>query len=233
MLNLENVIKYYQMGPMTVKALDGINISIDKNEFVVLLGPSGSGKTTLLNLIGALDRPTDGLIKLDGINITKYNRNKQYAFRRKHIGFIFQTFNLFPGLSALENVQYVADLARIKKSKQKSIESLTAVGLEERINHFPHQLSGGEQQRVAIARALVKNAPIILADEPTGELDFQTGQQILRLLLEQQEHATIILVTHNREIARVTDRVIELHSGKIAKDGPPKNGKVPVEELWW
>ncbi|MFW9992650.1 MAG: ABC transporter ATP-binding protein [Candidatus Odinarchaeota archaeon] len=216
-----------------MKALDGIDVNIDKNEFVVLLGPSGSGKTTLLNLIGALDRPTAGLIKLNGMNITEYNRNKQYAFRRKHIGFIFQTFNLFPGLSALENVQYVADLARIKKSKQKSVESLEAVGLAERINHFPHQLSGGEQQRVAIARALVKKAPIILADEPTGELDFKTGQQILRLLLEQQEHATIILVTHNREIARVTDRVIELHSGKIAKDGPPSNGKVPVEDLWW
>ncbi|MFX0084371.1 MAG: ABC transporter ATP-binding protein [Candidatus Hodarchaeota archaeon] len=233
MLNIENLIKHYQMGPMTVKALDGINVNIDKNEFVVLLGPSGSGKTTLLNLIGALDRPTAGLIKLNGINITKYNRNKQYAFRRKNIGFIFQTFNLFPGLSALENVQYVADLARIKKSKQKSAESLKSVGLAERINHFPHQLSGGEQQRVAIARALVKNAPIILADEPTGELDFKTGQQILRLLLEQQEHATIILVTHNREIARVTDRVIELHSGKIANDGPPKNGKAPVKDLWW
>ncbi len=233
MLSIENLVKHYHMGSTTVKALDGINVSIDKNEFVVLLGPSGSGKTTLLNLIGALDRPTAGLIKLNGTNITKYNRNKQYAFRRKNIGFIFQTFNLFPGLSALENVQYVADLARIKKSKQKSVESLKSVGLAERINHFPHQLSGGEQQRVAIARALVKNAPIILADEPTGELDFKTGQQILRLLLEQQEHATIILVTHNREIARVTDRVIELHSGKIANDGPPKNGKVPVKDLWW
>ena len=233
LLSIENLIKYYQIGPVTVKALDGITLNIAKNEFVVLLGPSGSGKTTLLNLIGALDRPTAGLIKLNGMNITKFNRNKQYAFRRKNIGFIFQTFNLFPGLSALENVQYVADLARIKKAKQKSIDSLHAVGLEERINHFPHQLSGGEQQRVAIARALVKNAPIILADEPTGELDFKTGQQILRLLLEQQKQATIILVTHNREIARVTDRVIELHSGTVAKDGPPKNGRVPVKDLWW
>lgn len=217
-----------------VKALDGISLHIEQGETVVLLGPSGSGKTTLLNLVGALDRPTKGQITFNKANITSYNRQQQFSFRRRTIGFIFQTFNLFPTLSALENVQYVADLAKMKRSKEKSIEALNAVGLEERIHHFPHQLSGGEQQRVAIARALVKKAPLILADEPTGELDFKTGKQILQLLLEQQNtDTTVLLVTHNREIARITDRVVELHSGKIAEDGSPKNGKVPIEELVW
>ncbi|UCE15157.1 MAG: ABC transporter ATP-binding protein [Candidatus Heimdallarchaeota archaeon] len=222
------------MGEITVRALDSVSLNIEQGETVVLLGPSGSGKTTLLNLVGALDRPTEGLIRFNNADITRYSRQKQFSFRRRAIGFIFQTFNLFPTLSALENVQYVADLAQMKKSKQKSIEALTSVGLEERMHHFPHQLSGGEQQRVAIARALVKKAPLILADEPTGELDFRTGKQILQLLLEQQNNnTTVILVTHNREIARITDRVVELHSGKIAEDGSPKNGKVPIEELRW
>ncbi len=233
MIELSDIRKHYRMGDMTVKALDGISLHIRQGEIVVLLGPSGSGKTTLLNLVGALDRPTEGWIKINGTDITRYNRRQQFTFRRNTIGFIFQTFNLFPALSALENVQYVADLARMKRSKQKSIEALKVVGLEDRIRHFPHQLSGGEQQRVAIARALVKNAPIILADEPTGELDFKTGGQILQLLLEQRTDSTVLLVTHNREIARITDRVIELHSGKVAEDGPPKNGKVSIDGLRW
>ncbi len=234
MIELLRIEKYYQMGEITVKALDGVSFDIDEGETVVLLGPSGSGKTTLLNLVGALDRPTGGKIKIDGTDITRYNRQQQFTFRRNTIGFIFQTFNLFPTLSALENVQYVADLARKKNSKQKSIEALKAVGLEDRIHHFPHQLSGGEQQRVAIARALVKEAQLILADEPTGELDYKTGKQILKLLLKQQNNNTIvILVTHNREIARITNRVIELHSGMITEDGPPKKGKVSIEELRW
>ena len=234
MIELLGIKKYYRMGEITVKALDGISFDIDKGETVVLLGPSGSGKTTLLNLVGALDRPTGGAIKINGTDVTQYNRRQQFTFRRKTVAFIFQTFNLFPTLSALENVQFVADLGQIKKSRQKSIEALKAVGLEDRIRHFPHQLSGGEQQRVAIARALVKEAPIILADEPTGELDFKTGKQILQLLLKQQNNGTtVLLVTHNREIARITDRVIELHSGKVAEDGLPKNGKVSIENLRW
>jgi len=234
MIELLGIKKHYQMGEITVKALDGISFNIDQGETVVLLGPSGSGKTTLLNLVGALDRPTGGKILINGADIAHYNRRKQFTFRRKTIGFIFQTFNLLPTLSALENVQYVADLSQIKKSRQKSIDTLKAVGLEDRIRHFPHQLSGGEQQRVAIARALVKQAPIILADEPTGELDFRTGKQILQLLLKQQNNGTtVLLVTHNREIARITDRVIELHSGTVAEDGQPKNGKVSIENLRW
>jgi putative ABC transport system ATP-binding protein len=181
-----------------------------------------------------LDRPTDGVIKIDGTDITRFNRRQQFTYRRKTIGFIFQTFNLFPTLSALENVQYVADLARLKKSKQKAIQALQTVGLGDRIRHFPHQLSGGEQQRVAIARALVKEAPIILADEPTGELDFKTGRQILKLLVDQKENQkTVLLVTHNREISRLSHRVIELQSGRIDSDGPPVGGTVSIDLLKW
>lgn len=233
-INLENVSKYYIMGNSQVKALEKISIAIDHGEIVVVLGPSGSGKTTLLNLIGALESVTNGIIKIGEREITKINRRKQFTFRRETIGFIFQTFNLFPTLSALENVQYVADLAKLKKSKQKAVEALQTVGLGDRIRHFPHQLSGGEQQRVAIARALVKNAPIILADEPTGELDFRTGRQILKLLVEQKEmKKTVLLVTHNREISRLSHRVIELHSGQIFSDGPPSGGTVSIDLLKW
>lgn len=234
MLTLTSVAKYYSMGDVTVKALENVSLHIEKGEIVVVLGPSGCGKTTLLNIIGALDRISNGIIQIDGEDITRFNRRQQFTFRRKTISFIFQSFNLFPTLSAMENVQYVADLASLKNSKQRAIEALTNVGLRNRIRHFPHQLSGGEQQRVAIARALVKDAPIILADEPTGELDFKTGKQILKLLMDQQnKKKTVILVTHNREIARVANRVIELHSGLVAKDGPPENGPVAIDNLQW
>ncbi|MFX0173383.1 MAG: ABC transporter ATP-binding protein [Candidatus Hodarchaeota archaeon] len=226
--------KHYRMGDITVRALDEVSLHIKQGEVVVLLGPSGSGKTTLLNVVGALDRPTEGIIKIDGTDITSFNRRQQFTYRRNTIGFIFQTFNLFPTLSALENVQYVADLARLKKSKQKAIEALQTVGLGDRIRHFPHQLSGGEQQRVAIARALVKEAPIILADEPTGELDFKTGRQILKLLVDQKKkQKTVLLVTHNREISRLSHRVIELQSGRIDSDGPPAGGTVGIDLLKW
>jgi putative ABC transport system ATP-binding protein len=233
-IDLENVSKYYTMGNSQVKALDKISLTIDHGEIIVVLGPSGSGKTTLLNLIGALESVTEGDIKIGERVITRINRRKQFTFRRETIGFIFQTFNLFPTLSALENVQYVADLAKLKQSKQRAIEALQTVGLGDRIRHFPHQLSGGEQQRVAIARALVKDAPIILADEPTGELDFRTGRQILKLLVEQKEKKkTVLLVTHNREISRLAHRVVELQSGQISSDGPPLGGTVSIDLLEW
>ncbi len=233
-IRLQNVSKYYVMGNSKIKALENLSLEIDHGEIVVFLGPSGSGKTTLLNLVGALENATNGMITIGSKEITQMKRQKQFTYRRETIGFIFQTFNLFPTLSALENVQYVADLAKLKRSKQKAIKSLQTVGLGERIRHFPHQLSGGEQQRVAIARALVKDAPIILADEPTGELDFKTGRQILSLLVEQkQKKKTVLLVTHNREISRLAHRVIELQSGQIAADGPPKDGTVSIDNLEW
>lgn len=233
-IEFENVSKCYTMGDIKVKALQNLTLTINHGEIVVFLGPSGSGKTTLLNLVGALESVTDGSIVVGNEEISKFKRQTQFTYRRETIGFIFQTFNLFPTLSALENVQYVADLSKLKQSKQRAIEALQNVGLGDRIRHFPHQLSGGEQQRVAIARALVKNAPIILADEPTGELDFRTGRQILKLLVDQKEEKkTVLFVTHNREISRLAQRVIELQSGNIISDGPPKDGITSIDLLEW
>jgi putative ABC transport system ATP-binding protein len=223
------------MGEVRVEALDRIELKVEKGEFIVVLGPSGSGKTTLLNMIGALDTPSGGEIRINGTDLTRLKRSGQFKFRRETIGFIFQTFNLFPSLTALENVQYVLDVVGRKNGSGHLAEkALDSVGLAERMHHFPHQLSGGEQQRVAIARALAKDAAVILADEPTGELDYRTGVQILELLKGQADAGkTVLVVTHNREIARVADRVVELHDGQIASDGPPKGGSVPVSELMW
>jgi putative ABC transport system ATP-binding protein len=235
MIQLTDVHKYYQMGEVRVEALDGIHLTVEKGEFMVILGPSGSGKTTLLNMIGALDTPSGGEIRINGTILTDMKRSQQFGFRRETVGFIFQTFNLFPSLTALENVQYVLDVVGKKNgSGGLAVKALADVGLADRMHHFPHQLSGGEQQRVAIARALAKDAPVILADEPTGELDFRTGVQILGLLKQQAEAGkSVVIVTHNREIARVADRVVELHDGQVASDGPPPGGPVSVLDLMW
>ncbi len=235
MIQLADVSKWYQMGEVRVTALDEVSLEIGKGGFVVVLGPSGSGKTTLLNLIGALDVPSGGTILVNSTDLSQASRAERFTFRREKVGFIFQTFNLFPSLTARENVQFVLDVVGRKNGgRDLAAETLASVGLADRMDHFPHQLSGGEQQRVAIARALAKDAPIILADEPTGELDFRTGIQILALLQQQSEAGTtVVVVTHNREIARISDRVVELHSGQVASDGPPKGGRVPVDELTW
>ena len=234
MIRLENISKRYQMGEVSVTALDAVSLEIGKGEFVVVLGPSGSGKTTLLNIIGALDVPTAGTVHINGGNLLLTGKADRFKFRRETVSFIFQTFNLFPSLTALENVQFVLDMAHAPDSRQRAVQVLTDVGLGERVNHFPHELSGGEQQRVAIARALATGNPVLLADEPTGELDFETGIQILELL-HQQAHAgkTVLIVTHNREIARVADRVIELSSGRIVHDGPPRGGQAVIADLQW
>ncbi len=233
MIRLENISKRYEMGEVTVSALDCVSLDINKGEFVVVLGPSGSGKTTLLNIIGALDAPTDGHIQINGNGAMK-NKADRFKFRRETISFIFQTFNLFPSLTALENVQFVLDMARTPRSAEQAQQALERVGLGARVNHFPHELSGGEQQRVAIARALATGNPILLADEPTGELDFHTGVQILDLLRQQAEAGkTVLVVTHNREISRIADRVIELSSGKIVSDGAPRGGKAAIADLQW
>ena len=235
MIQLTGVSKWYQMGDVRVTALDNVSLQAEEGEFLVVLGPSGSGKTTLLNVIGALDVPSEGNIMINGQNLSNTTRKERFTFRRETVGFVFQTFNLFPTLTARENVEFVLDVGgRTKESRKIAEQVLGSVGLGNRLNHFPHQLSGGEQQRVAIARALAKEAPIILADEPTGELDFETGVQILELLSRQAERNTaVIAVTHNREIARIADRVIRLHSGKIASDGPPPGGKAHIAELQW
>ncbi|MDO9495647.1 MAG: ABC transporter ATP-binding protein, partial [Nocardioides sp.] len=192
------------------------------------------GKTTLLNLIGALDAPTAGTVRLAGVELTTASRAERTRIRRGTVSFIFQSFNLFPGLTALENVQFGADVAGRPDAERVAAEVLRQVGLGDRAEHFAHQLSGGEQQRVAIARALATGNPILLADEPTGELDFRTGVQILELLRAQAELGkTVIVVTHNREISRVADRVIELSSGHIVSDGPPPGGRAAIADLHW
>jgi putative ABC transport system ATP-binding protein len=233
-IDLDDVCRYFTVGDTTVKALDDVNLHVDETAFVVVLGASGSGKTTLLNLIGALDAPTSGMVRLAGIDLTRASRAERRKIRRSAVSFIFQTFNLFPGLTALENVQFGADVAGRGHADEVARAVLEQVGLGDRADHFAHQLSGGEQQRVAIARALSTGNPILLADEPTGELDFRTGVQILELLRQQAEAGkTVLVVTHNREISRVADRVIELSSGHIVADGPPAGGRAAISELRW
>lgn len=239
MIKLLDITKRYDMGAagsakLSVTALSNISLEIGKSEFVVVLGPSGSGKTTLLNVIGGLDTPTSGSVTVNDRKITNAGRIDKFAFRRETIGFIFQSFNLFPSLTALENVQFAVDIKRIPGAVDVAKRYLDDVGLSPRIDHFPHELSGGEQQRVAIARALATGNPVLLADEPTGELDFQTGIQILKLL-EAQSFAdkTVLVVTHNREISRIADRVIELSSGEIVSDGAPNGGRAEIADLHW
>ena len=231
-VDLDDVTKVYSVGDVEVTALDGVSLHVDESAFVVILGPSGCGKTTLLNMIGALDRPTSGSVKVDGRDLTRASQSERAEIRRNTVSFIFQTFNLFPALTAFENVKFGADAGGREDADERALLALEQVGLADRMRHFPHQLSGGEQQRVAIARALASGHPILLADEPTGELDFRTGVQILRVLEEQaREGMTVLIVTHNREISRIADRVIELSSGQIVSDGPPSGGRADIGEL--
>jgi putative ABC transport system ATP-binding protein len=231
LVEIREVSRSYEIGGGTVTALADVDLDVEAGEFVVVLGPSGSGKTTLLNLIGALDIPTAGEVTIGGRALAGASRSQLFALRRQTVSFVFQTFNLFPMLTALENVQFGVD---VSGSTRDPAAVLAEVGLGDRLHHFPNQLSGGEQQRVAIARALATANPILLADEPTGELDFQTGVQILELLYAQA-HAgvTVLIVTHNREISRVADRVIELSSGRVVGDGPPAGGRVEITALHW
>jgi len=239
MITLRNVSKKYQMGKVTVTALENISLEVGKGEFIVVLGPSGSGKSTLLNMVSGLDTVTEGDITVNGYNVAQLKGGKRFEYRRNYVSFIFQTFNLFPALTALENVQFAVDMQNHKgkngkRATRKAQEMLEAVGLGDRARHFPHELSGGEQQRVAIARALATENPILLADEPTGELDFKTGVAILQLLQKQAAQGmTVLVVTHNREISRIADRVVELSSGRVISDGPPQGGKASVDDLHW
>jgi putative ABC transport system ATP-binding protein len=234
-IELEGVGRRYEVGEVRVTALEGVHLRIEPGEFIVVLGPSGSGKTTLLNMIGALDSPTEGRLRIAGRDIAGASRKELFRFRRETVSFIFQTFNLFPALSARENVEFGADAAGRERPREVAVEMLERVGLADRLVHFPHELSGGEQQRVAIARALATGNPILLADEPTGELDFRTGVSILELLHEQTHVAgtTVIVVTHNREISRVAHRVIELSSGRVVSDEEPAGGPADISTLHW
>ncbi len=235
MVELEGVSRRYQVGASEVYALRDVDLEVDQGEFVVVLGPSGSGKSTLLNIIGALDTPSDGRAVVAGREITGMSKGDLFGFRREVVSFIFQTFNLFPTLTALENVQCGAEIAgSARQARRRATEVLDQVGLSDRLHHYPSELSGGEQQRVAIARALATGNALLVADEPTGDLDFRTGVQILQLLQEQADAGrTVVVVTHNREISRVADRVVELSSGRVASDGPPPGGRAPIRDLHW
>jgi putative ABC transport system ATP-binding protein len=233
-IEMREVTKQFRTPGGTVIALENASLDVDTGEFVVVLGPSGCGKTTLLNMIGALDAPSSGTILAAGRDLTQATRRELFEFRRATVSFVFQAFNLFPELTALENVRFGAEIAGVTGAAERATAVLEQVGLGARLHHYPHELSGGEQQRVAIARALATQNPILLADEPTGELDFRTGVQILELLREQAEAGrSVVVVTHNREIARIADRVIELSNGSIISSGPPPAGRVPVSELRW
>ena len=232
-VELQNVSKIYNTGEKEFKALDNIDLSINKGEFVVILGPSGAGKSTLLNLIGGMDTPTEGSIKIDGEEISKYTESQLSDYRAENIGFIFQFYNILPTLTVLENVELVKDIV---KSGNDIKEAIKAVGLEQHMNKFPNQLSGGEQQRVSIARAIAKNPKLLLCDEPTGALDSKTGVEVLKLLKKQCEDEnkknTVVIVTHNSLIAEVADRVIRVKNGKIESDEINENPK-KIDEVKW
>lgn len=222
LVELRDVSKVYGVGPTSVKALDRVSLKILKGEFMSIMGPSGSGKTTLLNVIGCLDKPTSGKVSIDREDITKMSAKKLDELRLRKIGFVFQTFNLIPTLTTLENVELRSSLAGLSSSQQRkrAIELLKLVGLQGRLKHRPNQLSAGERQRVAIARALTNDPELIVADEPTGNLDTAIGREIVKLMkdLNSQFGKTFIIVTHNEEVARATDRIVYLKDGRIAKE---------------
>lgn len=230
-ISLKDVTKLYHMGEVTIHALSGVNFEMEKGELCVVVGPSGAGKTTLLNILGGMDSCTSGEIVVDDAHIETYDRKKLTDYRRDMVGFVFQFYNLVQNLTALENVELAAQIC---KHPLEAEAVLREVGLGERLSNFPAQLSGGEQQRVAIARALAKNPKLMLCDEPTGALDYQTGKQVLKLLQDTCHNAgmTVIIITHNSAIAPMADRVVHVKNGMVAS--MEVNAKpTPVEEIEW
>lgn len=220
-ISVKDITKHYLMGTVLIPALNGVSVSIDRNEYVALMGPSGSGKSTLMNVLGCLDTPTGGSYILNDQDVSKLKDNELAEIRNKEIGFVFQTFNLLPRLSALENVELPLVYAGVsnKDRRERAMEVLGQVGLTDRVSHKPNELSGGQRQRVAIARALVNNPSIILADEPTGNLDTKTSEEIMDILNTIHEAGnTVILVTHEEDIAEYAHRIIKLRDGKVASD---------------
>jgi len=230
-IELKNVKKTYRMGEVIIKAVDDVSFSIEEGEFVVVIGASGAGKTTILNLLGGMDQVTGGNILVDGNEISAYSKKMLTKYRRDEIGFVFQFYNLVQNLNAIENVELAVEIC---KNPMNPVEVLKNVGLKDRMQNFPSQLSGGEQQRVSIARALAKNPKLLLCDEPTGALDYNTGKSILKLLSDtSKKHGmTVIVITHNSAITPIADKIITLRSGKV--ESVVKNSNpMPIEKLEW
>ena len=230
-IEFKHVVKEYITGETKIRALNDANFSVKKGELAVILGSSGAGKTTALNILGGMDTPTSGAVWVDGKDIAKYKKKELTAYRRTDIGFVFQFYNLVPNLTALENVELAAQVCKNSLDAAKTLEK---VGLGERMGNFPSQLSGGEQQRVSIARALAKNPKLLLCDEPTGALDYNTGKQILQLLQDtcRKDNITVLLITHNSALAPMADRLIRFKSGKVVEITENPN-PTPISEIEW
>ena len=230
-VEFRDVTKFYEMGGQKIAAADGVNFTVEKGEFVVIVGPSGAGKTTVLNILGGIDTCSGGKILLDGSEISAYSPKKLTEYRRYDVGFVFQFYNLVQNLTALENVELASQICR---DPMDAAEALRLVGLEERMKNFPSQLSGGEQQRVAIARALAKNPKLLLCDEPTGALDYVTGKNILKLLQDTCRNTgkTVIVITHNQAFTAMADRVIHIKSGRV-QEMTLNDAPLPAEKIEW
>ena len=230
-IEFKNVKKIYKMGEVNIEALSGVNFSVDKGEFVVVAGASGAGKSTILNILGGMDSPSSGQIIVDNKYINNYSNKELITYRRYDIGFVFQFYNLVPNLTAKENVELALQIC---KEPLDAVQVLKEVGLGNRLDNFPAQLSGGEQQRVSIARALAKNPKLLLCDEPTGALDYQTGKAILKLLQDtcRQKKMTVIVITHNSALTPMADRVIKIKNGKVSKMYLNENPE-PIENIEW
>lgn len=230
-VEVKHVKKVYKMGEVVIKAVDDMSFSIEKGEFVVIVGPSGAGKTTVLNVLGGMDKATEGQVLVDGIDVAGFDNRRMTKYRREDIGFVFQFYNLVQNLTALENVELALQIC---KDHLDAVEILKEVGLGDRMNNFPSQLSGGEQQRVSIARALAKNPKLLLCDEPTGALDYQTGKAVLKLLQDtcRERGMTVIVITHNSALTPMADRVIKIKNGKVSSIVENEH-PTPVENIEW
>ena len=230
-VELKGVKKIYRMGEVVIKAVDNMNFSIEKGEFVVIVGPSGAGKTTVLNILGGMDKATEGQVLVDGVDVAGFDNRRMTKYRREDIGFVFQFYNLVQNLTALENVDLAIQICRDHLDAR---EILAEVGLKDRMDNFPSQLSGGEQQRVSIARALAKNPKLLLCDEPTGALDYQTGKAILKLLQDtcRERGMTVVVITHNSALTPMADRVIKIKNGQVSSMSVNEN-PTPVEGIEW